>query len=126
MLNSVAPGLGNNRATDAAAQFVMTNGVARSESLRIHTGAMELKYVGSVDLTGGVDARVTAQLLRNMPVLGSVVSLVLSPVGKIFECQVNGRVTDPKVTLIYLPFTKYLLNPLRTFEMVLPTEKPKG
>ena len=126
LLNNVSPGLGNNRATDAAAQFVMTDGVARSDSLRIHTGAMELKYVGSVDLTGGVDARVTAQLLRNMPVLGSVVSLVLSPVGKIFECQVNGRVTDPKVTLIYLPFTKYLLNPLRTFEMVLPTEKPRG
>ena len=127
VLNAVTPGLGNNRATDAAAVFTLTNGVARSDSLRIHTGAMELQYVGTVDLAGGVDARVTAQLLRHMPVIGSVVSLVLTPVGKIFECQVNGRVTEPKVTPIYIPFSKYLLNPLRTFEMVLPMgEKPKG
>ena len=126
-LNTVAPGLGNNRATEATAQFVMTNGVARSDSLRIHTGTMELRYVGTVDLTGGVNAHVTALLLRNTPMIGSVVSTVLWPVSKIFECQVGGRVTEPKVTPILFPFSKYLLNPLRTFEMVLPTgEKPKG
>lgn len=125
-LNAVAPGLGNNRATDATALFVMTNGVARSDSLRIHTGAMELQYFGTVDLTGGVNAHVTALLLRNTPVIGSLVSTVLWPVSKIFECQVGGRVTEPKVTPILFPFSKYLLNPLRTFEMVLPIDKPKG
>jgi hypothetical protein len=124
-LNTVAAGLGNNRATEATAQFEMTNGVARSDSLRIRTSAMELQYIGTVDLTGSVNAHVTALLLRNTPMIGSVVSTVLWPVSKIFECQVGGRVTEPKVTPILFPFGKYLLNPLRTFDLVLP-DKPKG
>ena len=125
VLNTIVPGLGNNRATDASAEFVISNGVARTDNLTIHTLTMKLDYKGTVNLQGDVDARVTAQLLRNMPVIGSVVSMVLSPVSKIFECQVDGQVTDPKVTPIFFPFSKYLLNPVRSFEQMV-TEKPKG
>ena len=126
VLNTLAPGLGNNRATDAAADFTLTNGVARTDSLAIRTLTMRLDYRGTVNLLGEADARVTAQLLRNTPMLGSVVSTVLWPVSKIFECQVNGQVTDPKVTPIYFPFSQYLLNPLRSLEKIMPGEKPKG
>lgn len=127
MLNTITPGLGNNRATDATTKFVMTNGVARSDLLEIRTLTMRLQYVGTVDLDQNVNARVTAQLLRNAPVIGSVVSTVLWPVSKIFECQVDGKVSDPKVTPIYIPGAKYLLSPLRTLEEILPLgEKPKG
>ncbi len=130
VLNTVTPGLGNSRATDASVIFVMTNGVARSTALEIHTLTMRLQYDGTVDLQQNVDARVTAQLLRNTPLLGSVVSTVLWPVSKIFECQVNGQVSDPKVTPIYFPFSKYLLiplHPIRSLEEILPAaEKPKG
>jgi hypothetical protein len=127
VLNTVTPGLGNNRATEAAGKFVMTNGVARSDLVEIHTLTMRLLYVGSVDLQENVDARVTAQLLRNAPVIGEVMSTVLWPVSKIFECQVNGRVSAPQVTPIYLPGVKYLLNPVRTLEEILPVGgKPKG
>ncbi|MBW8864719.1 MAG: hypothetical protein JF609_07315 [Verrucomicrobia bacterium] len=128
MLNSFTPGLGNSRATDASVKFVMTNGVARSDSLEIHTLTMRLQYVGTMDLEQNANARVTAQLLRNTPVIGSVISGVLSPVSKIFECEVTGQISDPKVTPIYLP--KYLfmpLHPIRTFEEMLPSgDKPKG
>ncbi len=127
VLNTLSPGLGNNRATDASAVFVVSNGVARTDNLTIHTLTMQLDYKGTVNLQGDVDARVTAQLLRNTPMLGSVISTVLWPVSKIFECQVNGRVFDPKVTPIFFPFSKYLLNPVRSLEQILPvTEKPKG
>ncbi len=125
-LNTVTPGLGNSRATDASASFFMTNGVIHSDRMEIQTLTMRLIYDGTVDLGGTVDARVTAQLLRNTPLIGSVVSLVLMPVSKIFECQVHGKVSDPQVTPIYFPFSKYLLSPVRTFEQMLPAaEKPR-
>ncbi|MEY4916691.1 MAG: hypothetical protein RL616_604 [Verrucomicrobiota bacterium] len=127
VLNTVTPGLGNNRATEATGTFVLTNGVARSVDAEIHTLTMRLQYVGTVDLQESVDARVTAQLLRNTPMLGEVVSTLLWPVSKIFECQVNGKVSAPQVTPIYFPGVKYLLNPVRTLEEILPaTAKPKG
>jgi hypothetical protein len=126
VLNRITPGLGNNRATDAATHFVMSNGVARSDSLVIHTMTMELDYAGTVDLSGAVNAHVTARLLKNMPVVGSLVSLVLLPVGKIFECQVTGQISSPKVMPVYIPFSKYIFNPWRSLEDLLPADQPHG
>jgi hypothetical protein len=123
-LNAIAPGLGNNRATDASARFVMTNGVADSDSLVIHTRTMQLDYKGTVDLSGAVNAHVTAGLLKNMPVVGSLVSLVLSPVGKIFECQVTGQIYNPKVTPVYIP--KYIISPWRSLQELMPFDQPHG
>lgn len=125
VLNTVTPGLGNSRATDATMKFVMTNGVVRTDLLEIHTLTMRLLYSGTVDLEQNANARVTAQLMRNTPVIGSVISLVLSPVSKIFECQVTGQISAPKVTPLYFPFSKYLLHPIRTFEEMMP-DAPKG
>jgi hypothetical protein len=126
-LNSVSPGLGNNRATDASAHFRMTNGVAFSDDLEIHTLTMRLLYAGTVDLSGEVDARVTAQLMRNVPIIGSTMSTVLYPLAEIFKCQVNGKVSDPKVKPIYIPGGKYLFSPIRSLEEIFtPVEKPKG
>jgi hypothetical protein len=119
-LNLFSPGLGNSRATDAAARFGLTNGVIYSDQLEMHTATMRLRYAGTLDLQQNVNARVTAQLLRNTPLLGPLVSLVLSPVGKIFECQVTGQLSDPKVTPIWVPtpITDVLLMPLHPIRSV--------
>jgi len=113
VLNTVSPGLGNSRAKDAAAQFIITNGVITTDSLLIRSTTMRLQYAGTVDLQQNVNARVTAQLLRNLPMIGAMVSWVLSPVGKIFECHVTGQLSEPVVTPIYIP--KILLVPLHPF-----------
>jgi hypothetical protein len=110
LLNHVSPGLGNNRASDATAPFVITNGVITTDNLQIRTEMMRLQYTGTVDLMQNVNAHVTAQLLRNTPVIGSLVSTVLWPVSKIFECHVTGSLGDPVVTPVYIP--KILLAPL--------------
>jgi AsmA-like C-terminal region len=110
MLNTVSPGLGNSRATEATAEFILTNGVAYSDPVVIRAATMRLQYAGTVDLEQNVKAKVTAQLLRNMPVLGSVFSAALWPVSKIFECRVAGQLDNPVVTPVYLP--KILLVPL--------------
>jgi hypothetical protein len=117
VLNAVSPGLGNSQAKDAAARFVITNGVIATDSLLIRSMMMRLQYSGTVDLKQNVNARVTAQLLRNTPVFGPLVSTVLWPVSKIFECQVTGRLDDPVVTTLYIPnfVQKILVVPLHPF-----------
>ncbi len=110
VLNAVSPGLGNSRAKEAAAEFIITNGVIFTDSLLIRSAMMRLQYSGAVDLMQNVNANVTAQLLRNLPVIGSLVSAVLTPVSKIFECHVTGQLSEPKVTPIFIP--KILLVPL--------------
>jgi len=111
VLNTIAPGLGNSRATDASVAFGMTNGVAYTDSLVILTKTMRLQYVGSLDLQQNVNAYATAQLLRNTWVVGPVVSMVLWPVSKVFECRVTGQVTDPKIAPVIFPF-----HPWKRFE----------
>ncbi len=121
VLNTFSAGLGNSRATDAAAGFTMTNGVIYSDSLEIRSAMMRLEYVGTVDLKQNVNARVTAQLLRNTWVIGPVVSTVLWPVSKLFEYRVTGTLKNPKSEPVYVPKLLLLpLHPIRTLEEMLP------
>ena len=96
VLNTFSAGLGDSRATDATAGFSMTNGVMYSDSLAIRSTMMQLKYTGTVDMSQNVNARVTAELLRNTWVIGPLVSTVLWPVSKLFEYRVTGTLKNPK------------------------------
>jgi len=123
VLNTLTPGLdiGNSRATDGAGRFNLTNGVVYTDSLEIRSLTMRLDYVGTVDLEENVAARARAQLLRNTPMVGSLFSLVLTPVSKAFECEVTGTLDQPKITPIYIPFAKVFaapLHPIRTIEKI--------
>jgi hypothetical protein len=120
VLNTFSSGLGNSRATDAAAGFTMTNGVIYSKSLEIRSAMMRLEYTGTVDLSQNVNARVTAQLLRNTWMIGPVVSTVLWPVSKLFEFRVTGTLKNPKSEPVYVPKLLLLpLHPIRTLEEIL-------
>ena len=116
-VNTVMPGFGNSRATDAAGGFFMTNGVIFTDTLAIHTATMLVNYTGTVDLDENVNARATAQLLRNTPMFGPLMSTVLWPVSKIFECRVIGKLEDPKVAPVYF-IPKVLLAPLHPIRSV--------
>ncbi len=121
VLNAVAPGLGNSRATEASAQFVITNGMIFSDSLEIRSTMTRLEYSGTIDLQQNVNAHVTAQLLRDTPLVGSLVSTVLWPVSKLFEYHVTGPLKDPKSEPIFV-LPKLLLiplHPIRTLEDII-------
>ncbi len=123
-LNVLTPGLalGSSRATEADGKFVMTNGVIFTDTLDIRSLTMRLQYVGTVDLEQNVDARAKAQLLRNMPVFGWLVSAALSPVSKIFECRVTGTLGQPKPEPIYVPKLFLApLHPIHTMEEIFST-----
>ena len=122
VLNTVSPGLGNSRATEASARFTITNGVIYSDSLDIRTLMMRLQYAGTVDLQKSVNARVTAQLLRDTWVVGPLVSTALWPVSKLFEYHVTGTLDRPKSDPVYVPKLLLMpLHPFRSLEELLPT-----
>ncbi len=131
VLNAFLPGLGNSRATEATAQATLTNGIIYSDSMVIRSLMMRLQYVGTVDLQENVNAKVTAQLLRNTWGVGPLMSAVLWPVSKIFECQVTGTLGDPKAKpVLLLPRILMVpLHPIRTVEELFTapaTNAPAG
>jgi hypothetical protein len=114
ILNGIAPGMGNSRASAATAGFIITNGVIRTSDLEIRSTAMRLQYRGTVNLESQVNARVDAELLRNMWLVGPVVSTVLWPVTKLFEYRVTGDLADPKSEVVGI-IPKIMLMPLHPF-----------
>jgi hypothetical protein len=121
VLNTVSPGMGNSRATEASARFTITNGVIDSDSLEIRSTMMRLQYAGTVDLKENVNARVTAQLLRDTWVVGPLVSTALWPVSKLFEFHVTGTLKNPKSDPVYVPKLLLMpLHPIRSLEGLFP------
>jgi hypothetical protein len=125
-LDSVMPGLGNSRVTEAKAKFEIADGVIHSDNLEMRAPTMRLQYEGRVALDGRVDARVEAELLRDTWLIGRVVSLALWPVTKMFEYKITGTLEKPKSEPLYIP--RLLLMPLYPFQTLedLFTTEPKG
>ena len=125
VLNTVSTGLGSSRATEAAGKYIITNGVIFTDSLLIRSTMARLEYAGTIDLQQSVNARVTAQLLRDTWVVGPLVSTVLWPVSKLFEYHVTGPLNNPKSEPVYV-LPKLLLVPLhpfRTLEDMIPSSE---
>jgi hypothetical protein len=123
-LDSIAPGLGSSRASEASATFVVTNGVARSDDLELRASVMRLQYWGTVDWKGDVNARVQAEFLRDMWGVGRVISLALWPVSKVFEYKITGTVHEPKTEpVFFIPKVVMLpFHPIRTLKGLAPEE----
>jgi hypothetical protein len=100
-LDTLVPGLGSSRATSGSGTFMITNGVLLSEDAEIRSAAMRLDYRGTVDMEGRVNARVEAQVLRDVWLIGPIVSTVLWPFAKVFEYKVGGTLAQPKTELLY-------------------------
>ncbi len=124
VLDAVAPGLGSSRATDAAGHFTITNGVIVSDDLEIRSPAMRLAYRGEVDLQGQVNARVEAELLRDMWLVGPVVSSVFWPVEKLFEYEASGSLSQPRTEPVYFLPKLVLMpfHPIRTIKGLFPED----
>jgi hypothetical protein len=124
ILNGISPGLGNSKANAGTCTFVMTSGVLRSNDLEIRSPATRLVYRGTVDVESQLNARVEAELLRDVWLVGPLVSTVFWPVTKMFEYKVTGTLSEPKTEPVFfiprimtLPF-----HPFRTPRSVLPEE----
>jgi len=86
---------------------------------------MRLAYRGSVDISTRLDARMEAELFRDAPVIGPLLTFVLSPFTKLFIYDVKGTLKKPLAEPRYVP--KLLLAPLRPFKTIrslLPKDDP--
>jgi hypothetical protein len=124
VLDAVIPGVGNSRVGGGGANFTITNSVIHTDDMEIRSPAIRLAYRGTIDFDGRVNARVEARILRDAWLIGPVVSLVLSPLTKLFEYKVTGTLKEPEKVPLYIP--KELLfpfHPFRTLKELFGGEK---
>jgi hypothetical protein len=114
VLDNIIPGLGSSRATEGSARYIITNSVIFSDSLYVRSAMMRLQYEGTVDFYSRVNARVEAELLRDTPLIGRVISLVFKPLTKLLEYKVTGTLSQPKPEPVYF-IPRLLLMPLHLF-----------
>jgi hypothetical protein len=132
VLNAFFPGLGNSRATHAKTTFQITNSVIYSSDLEIRATAMRMQYKGSVDFEQRVRGSMEAELLRDMPAFGFLISKVFWPVTKLFEYEISGTLDEPKIEQQYLVSKVFILpfQPLKTlkdiFNQLSTEQKPAG
>ncbi len=102
-LNAILPGVGKSRISGASGTFSITNSIVHTDDLEMRSPFFRLAYRGSVDLDGRVKARVEARFLRDAWVIGPLVSLMFSPLSKVFEYEVTGTLNEPHLELMYIP-----------------------
>jgi hypothetical protein len=132
ILNAFIPGLGNSRAKEGTATFTITNSVVHSSDLETRATMMRMQMQGTVDFDRRVEVRAEAELLRDLPAIGFVISKILWPVTKLFEYRMTGTLDQPKAEPLYvlpkillLPFHPFrTLKELMTEEEKNPAEKP--
>src|SRR6185436_1210016 len=123
LLNAIKPGSGNSRAKDATATFGITNSIIYSTDLQIHASGMRLLYDGTVNFDSQVNGRMEAQLFRDTPALGGIVSKVLWPVTKLFEYRVGGTLAKPTAQPLFIPKIFLMpFHPLRTLRELMGGE----
>lgn len=122
ILNTLIPGLGNNRAKAATATFTITNGVIHTRDLVISCPPATLNYRGTLDFDQRVNAKVEAQVLTEVAGMGPLLGLVLRPVSKLFEFKATGTLSDVHAAPLYVPRFLFLpLQPLKFLRNLLRT-----
>ncbi len=125
LLNAMSPGLGDSRAREASALFTISDGKVISDNLEVHSTGVRLLYRGSISMKKQINGRVEADLLRDTPVFGTIMSVVMTPLGKLFEYQITGPMRQPVFKPLYVPkFLMLFLRPFHTVKSLLPEDKP--
>ena len=126
MLNAIVPGLGNSRARQATSTFRITNSIIATSDLDIRATGMRMQFDGTVDFEGIIQGRMQADLLRDVPAFGWLVSKVLWPVTKVFEYKITGTLAQPKTQPLYIPkIFMAPFHPLRTMKELFGDDKEK-
>ena len=121
ILNSISSGSGNSRAREATGTFVITNGVLHTSDLLIHAVGFDLLYRGTLD-GKQINAKAEAKLLRDAPVVGWTLSIILKPVTKAFEYKITGSVDHPVIESTYLlpDLLSIPMHPIHSLKSLFP------
>jgi hypothetical protein len=115
-LDAIVPGLGKSKVSSGTGTFRVDNGKVYTKDMEVRAPAFRLKYNGSVDFDGNLDAKVEAELFRNTWVFGRVMSAAFWPLAKVLESKVTGNLAAPKSELAHIP--KLMLFPLRPIQTI--------
>jgi hypothetical protein len=115
-LDSLIPGVGNSRFSEGSGTYKIVKGVIESKDLEMRSAAMRLQYSGWVNFDGAIRARVEAEPLRDTPVVGPIMSTILSPVAKLFSYKIRGTMSEPNIKPENIP--GFLMVPLSPFESI--------
>ncbi len=124
ILNMVTPGLGNSRANFASATFIVTNGMVVSSDLEIRAKVLRMQYKGSIGFDKTVNARVEAEVLSEVWLLGPALKILLKPLTKLFIYKVDGSIDKPDIEPVYIP--RVLLFPFHPFKTLKNLVAPKS
>jgi len=126
VLETVAPGLGRSKIYSGAGTFKIEDGVVHTKDMEVRAPAFRLRYDGSVDFDGNLDAKVEAQFFRDAWIFGRAMSAALWPLAKVFESKVSGNLAAPKSELAHIPkIILFPLRPIQTIKELLPKDKEK-
>jgi len=88
---------------------------------------MRMRYQGAVDFGTRVNGRMEAELLRNIPGLGLLISKLFWPVTKLFEYRISGTLSQPKTQPLHV-IPRIIMMPLQPFktlkEIFTPEHSP--
>jgi hypothetical protein len=124
IMNGFMPGAGNSRAREASASYIITNSVIHTVDLQIHASAMRMQFDGTIDFDKNLKGRMEAEILRDVPAIGLVISKLLWPVTKIFEYRITGTLQEPKTEPVYI-IPKIILfpfSPIKTIKDIFSPE----
>lgn len=125
-LEAISPGLGAQKFSEGVATFHITNRVVISRDLELKSPAMRMRFNGEVGFDAHLDTRMEVEPLRDLPVVGGLVSTVLKPFTKLLEFDVKGRLGKPEADFRHVP--SFILAPLRpwqTLKTLFPEEQPE-
>ncbi|MBN2508478.1 MAG: hypothetical protein JXQ71_17505 [Verrucomicrobia bacterium] len=102
MLNTITPGLGNSRAREALMDYSITNSVIYTRDIDIRATGMRVHFDGTIGFDQALNARVEAELLRDLPALGFLVSKAFWPLTRLFVLKVTGTWSQPQTQPLYI------------------------
>lgn len=125
LLNVLQPGSGNARATAAKATFRINRSVIRTEDLVVKAAPLGLRFKGTVDFAGNVDAHTEGQVLRRTLMIGPLINLVMTPLTTVLTYKVTGTLGNPHAEPLYLPSViQKLFDPTSLFKENTPPPAP--
>lgn len=116
LLDQISPGLGQTRFGSGTGRITISGREAKVDEAELKSPAMRVELNGGVTFEGALSGHLQAVLLRDVPILGPVVSIALRPFTKLFEYDVHGTMDKPALGLRYVP--EFLLAPLRPLHWI--------
>ena len=125
-LDALVPGFGKSRITRGGGTFRTEGGKVVTDDMEVRAPAFRLKYLGTVDFDGNLDATVEAQLFRDTWIVGRAMSALFWPISKAFESKVTGNLAAPKSEFAHVPKAMlFPVRPIQTLKEVFNKDKEK-